>query len=715
MKPSEMDRARWRRVDQVFDGALDHPAESWSGYLDAACGRDRNLREEVEALLRAHQAAEAMLEDSAAKLGASALGSFGGMEAPVVVGPFRVVREIGRGGMGVVYLADDTRLGRQVALKILRVRSASDTLGRARFLAEARAISALDHPNVATLYEIGVTEDGRPFLAFAYYAGETLDVRIRRGRLPSDEAVEIARGIACGLGAAHGRGIVHGDVKPSNVILTEAGDVKLLDFGVARVAGEERAGQGVPLGTLAYMSPEQVAGVQGTDQRTDLWALGVVLHEMLTGERPFRGPDRETLSRAILESPLRVERTEPWASPELGTVLEGLLEKDPERRYSDVRDVLDDLYRAPTRSQVASTRSPISIGLWMLAVVAVVWLTVASGLREGGGAGPPRQGPAGGQDLEEALRYAATHLERRTEEGIQLAGRYYERALSLDASSAEAMVGLATARLRSASWGLIPPVDAYPEAKALAESALRVDSSLAQAYAALAEVSLRWEWDPEAGRGFAERAMALDDSSPAALAALAQVLAAEGARGEWRGAAARANALRRQPPTSFMARAVARYLDRRFGEAIEQAEAAREFDEGVWQAAWIICLARTTSGSLAPGLQPCVEARSLSGDNAMAVGAHGAALAASGFRDEALLLARELELRSRERYVPGTAVAWIYGALGDMDRAFLWMEQAFVDRDASLLHLARGAFFDPLRADQRFADLLARHFRPVVP
>ena len=710
MKPSEMDLARWRRVDELFDGALDQPVESWPDYLERACGPDEDLRTEVEALLRAHRAAEALLERSAAPLGARALEGAERTEPLRVVGPFRVTREIGRGGMGVVYLAEDSRLGRAVALKVLQVRGGSDTAGRARFLAEARAISALDHPNVATLYEIGTTEDRRPFLAFAYYAGETLDVRIRRGPLSLEDALEIAEGIARGLGAAHRRDIVHGDVKPSNVILTEAGGVKLLDFGVARVAGDGSAGRGVPLGTLAYMSPEQVVGVHGIDQRSDLWALGVVLYEMLTGERPFRGPDRDTLSRSILERSWRLNTAEHPGLLEVGAVLERLLEKDPARRYPHVHAVLEDLRPIRTRA-TSRIRSSVAAGLLVLAVAAGGWLALTSGPDEAPGSGDFVEAPAAGRDVEEALRFAETHLDRRSAEGIELAGRYFQRALSIDPSSAEAMVGLAKARLRAGSWGLVAPADAYPEAKALAESALRVDSSLAQAYAALAEVSIRWEWDLEAGRRFAQQAMELDEETPAALGLLGQVFAADGAQAEARAATDRANELRRQPPTSFMARAVAEYLDRRFEAAIRQAEAARAFDSGIWQAPWMICLSRTGSGHAAAALGGCEEARSLSGDNAMAVGAHAAALAASGRRDEASLLARELELRSEESYVPGTAVAWIHGALGDMDRAFEWMERAFQDRDASLIYLARGAFFDPLRSDPRFAGLLTRHWR----
>src|SRR5262245_54171338 len=199
------------------------------------------------------------------------------------IGHYRVDARLGEGGMGVVYRALDTRLNRTVALKFLPEYLNSDRRAKERFLIEARAAAALDHPNICNIHEVAETEK-RTFIAMAFYDGETLDEALKRGPLSWSRALDYATQIAGGLGAAHERGIVHRDVKPGNVIVTANGVVKLLDFGIARmtdVAGVTATG--VTPGTMAYMSPEQVTG-RPVDARTDLWSLGVLLYEMITGE-----------------------------------------------------------------------------------------------------------------------------------------------------------------------------------------------------------------------------------------------------------------------------------------------------------------------------------------------------------------------------------------------------------------------------------------------
>src|SRR3954452_7687963 len=213
-----------------------------------------------------------------------------GIEPDFPVAPrYRISGLIGTGGMGVVYRAQDTLLGRPVALKFLHPMLTPNPQAKARFLAEARAVSALDHPNICTLYEVGETAEGQLFLAMAYYEGETLKQRLERGPLPPAEALDVALQAARGLAKAHHHGIVHRDIKPANLMLTADGIVKILDFGIARLAGAAAVTRTrLPLGTPAYMSPEQMRG-QEVDARTDLWSLGVVLSEMLAGRRPFPG------------------------------------------------------------------------------------------------------------------------------------------------------------------------------------------------------------------------------------------------------------------------------------------------------------------------------------------------------------------------------------------------------------------------------------------
>jgi serine/threonine-protein kinase len=257
----------------------------------------------------------------------------------------RIEGVAGRGGMGTVYRADDTRLGRIVALKFLPPYLSANTESRDRFLVEARAAAALEHPNICSIHEIGETTDGRPFIAMACYEGETLKERLRRGPLPIEEAVDIAVQLARGLGAAHARNIVHRDVKPGNIMLTTDGTVRLLDFGVAKVADVSLTGPGATPGTIAYMSPEQARG-DTVGPATDLWSLGVVLYEMLAGARPFRGGNDRTVIQAILHDqpdlaygPLRD------ATPGTRRIIERLLQKNPADRFPNAGALLHELGR----------------------------------------------------------------------------------------------------------------------------------------------------------------------------------------------------------------------------------------------------------------------------------------------------------------------------------------------------------------------------------
>ncbi len=216
------------------------------------------------------------------------------------VSHYRIVERLGGGGMGVVYKAVDTRLNRTVALKFLSADQIRDADAAARFRQEAQSASALDHPNICTVFEIDDAPDGQTFIAMAHYEGETLKQRIERGPLSVGDAVGIARQIAQGLAKAHSAGIVHRDIKPANLIVTTDGIVKILDFGIAKAPGQEELTRtGTTLGTLSYMAPEQLSGA-GTDHRVDLWALGAVLHEMLAGQPPFGRDDPTALVSAIL-------------------------------------------------------------------------------------------------------------------------------------------------------------------------------------------------------------------------------------------------------------------------------------------------------------------------------------------------------------------------------------------------------------------------------
>jgi Tol biopolymer transport system component len=256
---------------------------------------------------------------------------------------YRITGHLGGGGMGVVYSAEDSRLQRTVALKFLPPALTRDPVAKSRFLQEARAASALDHPNVCTVYDVGETADDRLYLAMPAYDGETVRQKIERGPLPVEEAVDIARQAAQGLAKAHRQGIVHRDVKPANLMVTADGIVKILDFGLAKLAGAMGLTRsGLCVGTPTYMSPEQAQGE--VDHRTDLWSLGVVLYEMLAGRAPFQAESDPEIVHAVLhEEPAPLRRFRPDAPAELERIVARLLRKKLADRYPSAEPLLADL------------------------------------------------------------------------------------------------------------------------------------------------------------------------------------------------------------------------------------------------------------------------------------------------------------------------------------------------------------------------------------
>jgi Tol biopolymer transport system component len=266
---------------------------------------------------------------------------------------FQVAELLGGGGMGMVFRGEDTRLGRTVALKFLAPELGRDPVAKARFLTEARAASALDHPNLCTVFDMGETDEGLLFLAMPLYAGESLERRLARGPLPLEEALDLATQTARGLAKAHQHGIVHRDIKPANLFLTEDGVAKVLDFGIAKLIGEAgptRAGSF--LGTPFYMAPEQTRGEQ-VDARADVWSLGAVLYQMLTGRRPFAGGSDVAVVHAVLHSePEPLAHLLPEVPPEIERIVARMLSKDPELRYASAGEALSDLRKAQGMASV---------------------------------------------------------------------------------------------------------------------------------------------------------------------------------------------------------------------------------------------------------------------------------------------------------------------------------------------------------------------------
>ena len=347
------DRERGR-LGELFERAIALPAEDRAAYLAEACAGDEALRAELDSLIASHLAAPDFLESMGARLFSPVFGaSDGGLGGGRTVGRYLILERLGGGGMGVVYKAHDPTLDRRVALKFLPSHLAADPGARRRLQREARTASALDHPNIGVVYEIGAArigpddpEGGRLYIAMAFYEGETLEEKIARGPLPIGEALDYAVQLVDGLARAHEAGIVHRDIKPANVVVTERGEVKIVDFGVATGGGTPPTRKGAPLGTVAYASPEATRG-DVLDRRVDLWSTGVVLYEMLTGVRPFRGETAEAVVfRIRADEPTPVETLRPDVPPKLAHAVARCLRKDPGDRYGRAATLLADLRSA---------------------------------------------------------------------------------------------------------------------------------------------------------------------------------------------------------------------------------------------------------------------------------------------------------------------------------------------------------------------------------
>ncbi|HXY01569.1 MAG TPA: protein kinase [Candidatus Limnocylindrales bacterium] len=407
-----MEPERWRRVEELYHSALRVAADQRAEFLKNECRGDAQLRAEVESLLAYESSAKGFLEVPAFGVAAKQLAGDESSENqadPVPIGAtlqrFRVIEKLGVGGMGVVYKAEDTRLHRTVALKFLPKRLARDPASLERFEREAHAASALNHPNICTVYDIGEYE-GQQFIAMELLEGQTLDHRIGGQPLSTEEQLTFAIQITEGLHAAHQKGIIHRDIKPANIFVTSEGQAKILDFGLAKLVptvtvigvGSERdqpdegapgapremeqlptpdpllSRTGVAMGTAGYMSPEQARG-EKLDARTDLFSLGLVLFEMATGKRAFRGDTGPELHAAILnQTPTSARKLNPKVPAKLDEIVRKSLEKKREQRYQSAAELRTDL-ETLKRDILPKARN---LRWWAAPAVALVLVAVAT-------------------------------------------------------------------------------------------------------------------------------------------------------------------------------------------------------------------------------------------------------------------------------------------------------------------------------------------------
>jgi len=370
-----MQLERWQQINQLFHLALTHEPGQRAVLLAEACAGDEELRRDVEDLISSHEQAEDFIERPASDLAAELFATgHAGLGVGAKIGPYELRSVLGKGGMGIVYLALDTRLGRQVALKLLPVQFTLDPERVRRFEREARAASALNHPNLITIYEIG-NFDNAQFIVTEFVEGHTLRQLMSEKPFTLNEALNVAIQIAGALEAAHAAGIVHRDIKPENIMLRADGYLKILDFGLAKLTERQTSDSdlesptlihsdpGHVMGTAHYMSPEQARG-RSIDGRTDIWSLGIVLYELLAGHVPFSGETPSHVMVSLMEDELPSLSSSTDVPPELDRVVVRALRKDKRKRYQKARELLHDLKELKRELQLQGRlKQPVRVDL----------------------------------------------------------------------------------------------------------------------------------------------------------------------------------------------------------------------------------------------------------------------------------------------------------------------------------------------------------------
>ena len=357
METEQIKAEQWQRINDLFHSALEREPGERAAFLARACAGDQSLRSEIESLLASHDPSDDFIESLAPDLAAGLLAeNYSRLATGQSVGNYRVIDLLGAGGMGEVYLTEDIRLGRRVALKLLPAQFAKEPERLHRFEREARAASSLNHPNIITIHEVGQVEDA-PFIITEFIEGQTLRRQMASAKMTHREALDVAIQVASALEAAHNAGIVHRDIKPENIMLRPDGLVKVLDFGLAKLTEEQphpadrettalsgnETKTGLLMGTVIYMSPEQARGLD-VDARSDIFSLGTVIYEMIAGQVPFNGGTTSDTIVSILErEPAPLSPGVPEVSAELELIVKKALAKDLEERYQLAKDLLIDL------------------------------------------------------------------------------------------------------------------------------------------------------------------------------------------------------------------------------------------------------------------------------------------------------------------------------------------------------------------------------------
>ena len=728
----------WGELETLWEIVSDLPPDEREALL-ASRAVEGELRAELNSLLSRASAAEAFFDRLAAVVPeASHAAAFEGLpgDAAAVVqedgsgsvdsdplvgmtlGRYQIIERLGQGGMGVVYRALDLQLRRTVALKLLRARASNDARAKERLLAEARAAAALDHPNICTIYEIGETPEMGAFIAMGFYPGRTLAQALERGPLSLTTALDYVTQIARGLGAAHERGIIHRDVKPANVIVTADGVVKLLDFGIARMTDVDVSRDGVMPGTIAYMSPEQVTS-RPLDQRTDLWSLGVVLYEMLAGERPFRGESAGAVLYAILEQPPPLVSTLRRDVPaRIDAVVARLLARDPAHRYGSAEEVIAavssnrDEDGSPARPATASSklhrphrpwtrRIPYGVATLAVGAAIVSWPIVAKLAR-----GNDQRTALASKEAVSPERTAAMDLYAqarrevlfRTDSGRRYARDLFQQAIAADSTFAAAHAGLALIALTPGDHSN----RSIASAEASARTAVRLDSMSPEAHAALGRVLFSYYRLAEAEKHL-KRAVELDGPQTDLREFLIWLYAFMDRRGE---VLEQATLFERNKPGGAIAIAeLARGLlvNGRCDEALAQLDRLKHLRPPPARAGNYAAQCYATRKQWPQAIDAMSR---VAQTNEQANAYLGFMLARGGHTDSARVIRDRLLAQVSRGDGNAYGLAVVYAGLGDFDSAFEWFEKSYEDR--SLRPDIMGPIFEDVRRDPRFEKLRAK-------
>ncbi len=697
-----MTNERWTRIERIYFAALERPVTDRAAFVRQEAAGDAALVAELEGLLAYDERPAAFAQHPAIELAARAMAAERDpsrrSEQLAAIGAYEVLRPLGAGGMGYVYLAHDSRLARNVAMKILRP-DLADPDWIAAFRAEALAASALNHPNILTIHEIG-EQDGTRFIASEYVDGVTLRERLKRGPLPESESIDVALQIADGLAAAHDAGVVHRDIKPEIVMVRGDGMVKILDFGIATRSGHDgpltASPSGIVIGTTGYMSPEQRRGIT-VDARTDVWSLGIVLLEMLAGRQVPAPPNLAVLP----------------ISADLARIVGRAVSADREQRYANARELAAGLRALRRARDTVGTRGSGSRAKFAAAVLllgpAVYLLAVSERSRPAPDASKMELTLAADETRSPAAyqlyakgRY---HVLRRTPSDLRKGLEYLREAVAVDPNYARAYAKTAEAYILLAMASDVAPKASFPHARDAAAHAITLDPELAEARVAMGIIKFWFDWDWNGAEVEFKRAIAAKRPDPAAHTFYGHLLSNmgdhTGARQQMR------RALDYEPHSALINALFAQclYYEGHYDESLAHLRKTLDMDRNLWLTYNMMGRIYGLKGMEAEAVQAFDKASALGGSLVVRASV-GYTLAASGKRDEARKVLAELTEKAAQAYVPPSNFALVHVGLGEHEQALDRLEEAVEARDMLLTFLTVEPRWAALAAEPRFNAVL---------